>query len=461
MMKNKITLTVRALSLLFSLLLLGGCIDSGVGETTTDDPSISASVTVGSDETTKSADETTQEINEETTEMTVTGKDYAPLNYEDFKAMWLSQFDLNSVYCSGGVQRPEATFRKLMKTILDNIKSIGYNTIILQVRPNADSMYPSEVYPMSKYVVGSYGKDATYDPFAIIIEMAHERELSVHAWINPMRAMTTSEIAAVPNEYKIKQWYNDSEKKGKYVVANGSNYYLNVAYDEVRALIVDGAREILENYDIDGLHMDDYFYPTEDSSFDIHAYKDYRTSGGTKSLADFRRECLNKLVSALYSTAKAQGADIIFGISPAGNINNVRRDCADVDTWCSTEGYIDYICPQVYFGLEHQNYDFVSVCKTWSSIIKTDSVKLIVGMSLGKAKSGVDNYAGSGKNEWANNKDVLKRCLEHTASLDKCIGVAYFCYQYYYNPVSGSEVSETRTERNNFLPLLKEITWAD
>jgi uncharacterized lipoprotein YddW (UPF0748 family) len=314
---------------------------------------------------------------------------------------------------------------------------------------------------MSKYVVGSYGKDATYDPFAIIIEMAHERQLSVQAWINPMRAMTTSEIGSVSNKYKIKKWFSSSDTKGKYVVANGSNYYLNVAYEDVRNLIIEGARELLEKYDVDGLHMDDYFYPTEDTSFDLPAYAAYVKGGGKKDLKGFRRECLNALVSGLYATVKDVDERIIFGISPAGNINNVRRDCADVDTWCANPGYIDYICPQVYFGLEHQNYDFVTVCKTWSDLIKTDSVKLIVGMTLGKAKSGVDNYAASGKNEWANNKDVLKRCLEHTRSLDKCIGVAYFCYQYYYNPVSGSEVSETKTERNNFIPVLKEITWKD
>ncbi len=450
---------IKAISAILSLLILAGCTPAVPEETS----AIPADVTPEPTEAieTTAAATAEEETTEEATADPMEGmtNPYTPLNYEDIKAIWLSQFDLNSVYCSGSSQSSETNYRKMLDKILDNVKANGFNTVIVQVRPNADSMYPSEYYPMSKYVVGSYGKTAKYDPFAIMIEEAHERQLSVQAWINPMRAMTTSEIASVSNDYLIKQWYKDKETKGKYVVANGSNYYLNPAYEEVRALIINGAREILLKYDVDGLHMDDYFYPTTETSFDSAAYKEYKANGGKKSQENFRKEMLNLLVSGLWHATKAINPDMIFGISPAGNINNVRRDGADVDTWCATEGYIDYICPQVYFGLEHASYDFVSVCKTWSDLIKIDSVKLVIGMTLGKAKSGVDNYAGSGKNEWAEHKDILKRCLEHTESLDKCIGVAYFCYQYFYSPTSGAEVKETKTERDNFIPVLKEISW--
>lgn len=462
-MKNKL---IKILAVALALITLSGCTPAGDSETSAIEaditPEFTESSTVDSEPTETEAPETTEE---ETTEEVTTDpmegmtNPYTPLNYEDIKAIWLSQFDLNSVYCSGSAQNSETIYRKYLDKILDNVAENGFNTVIVQVRPNADSMYPSEYYPMSKYVVGSYGKTAKYDPFAIMIEEAHERKLSVQAWINPMRAMTTSEIASVSNDYLIKQWYKDKETKGKYVVANGSNYYLNPAYEDVRNLIINGAREILLKYEVDGLHMDDYFYPTTESSFDAAAYKDYKANGGKKSQENFRKENLNLLVSGLWQMTKSVNPDMIFGISPAGNINNVRRDGADVDTWCSCEGYIDYICPQVYFGLEHQNYDFVKVCKTFSDIIKTDKVKLVIGMTLGKAKSGVDNYAGTGKNEWAEHKDILKRCLEHTESLDKCIGVAYFCYQYFYSPTSGAEVKETKTERDNFIPVLKEISW--
>ena len=380
------------------------------------------------------------------------------IQHTDLKAMWLSQFDLNGIYTSSGNQRPKADFEKKITKVLQNVKDMGFNTVFLQVRPNADSMYPSDHYPMSKYVVGSYGKVADYDPVAMIVDEAHALGLSIHAWINPMRAMTTDEIKSVDDSFAIKKWY-DGEEKGKYVVAYGKNYYLNPAYEEVRKLIVDGATEVLTKYAFDGLHMDDYFYPTKDESFDLAAYMEYKRNGGKLLLSEFRMAELNKLIAGLYAATKACDEGLVFGISPAGNINNVRGAYADVDTWCAKDGYIDYICPQVYFGLEHQSYGFKSVCQTWKNIIKNDKVDLIIGMTFGKALSKEDQWAGSGKDEWKNNRDVLKRCLEHTEQVQKCTGIAVFCYQYFYVPTTGAKVGETAQEVANFLPVLKEISW--
>ncbi len=388
------------------------------------------------------------------------------LNYDNMKAMWISQYDLNSVYTDSGRQRSEASYKLLIRRILDNVKKDGFNTVILQVRPNADSMYESEYYPLSKYVVGKYGQSMSYDPVEIFLGEAHARGLSVQAWINPMRGMSTTEIKSVPSNFPIKKWYDDSATNGKYVVTVKNVVYLNPAYEEVRNLIVNGAREIMTRYDFDGLHMDDYFYPTQDASFDKAAYDAYKSGGGKAALALFRKDCLNKLVSSLYSMTKSVNSELLYGISPAGNISTVtNQQYADVHTWCSKPGYIDYICPQVYFGLEHQNYSFESVSKTWQNIIKLDSVDLIIGMSLGKAVNGYDGsgdqYAGTGKNEWINNKDVLVRCLEKTKNYKDCRGVAYFCYQYFYSPTGGSANVKTEEERSKFIPLLKEITWVD
>lgn len=401
---------------------------------------------------------------ETTTAKQVSTGGYKVLNYDDFKAMWLSQFDLGEVYKNGSAQRDEASFTDYMKKILGNVKSLGMNTVIVQVRPNADSMYPSEYYPMSKYVVGSYGREALYDPFAVIVEEAHALGLSVQAWINPLRGMTDAGIAKVPDKYTIKQWYSDKSTQGKQIVLKSGTWYLNPAYEEVRRLIIDGAREILEKYDVDGLHMDDYFYPTTDASFDSAAYSQYVRGGGREALADWRRSNLNALVSGLWSMTKEVNPELIFGISPAGNFNTVYDShYADVYEWCGKTGYIDYICPQAYFGLEHATFDFNKVVSKYQSMIKTDSVKLIVGMSLGKALNGskgeTDKYAGSGAREWIEHKDILARQLEMTESYKKCVGVAYFCYQYFFNPLSGAENSGTRQERAAFLPLLEKISW--
>ena len=386
---------------------------------------------------------------------------YQPINYKDVKAMWISQYDLYGVYTKSKKQRSESEFRSMMSVILDNAKKDGFNTVIVQVRPYADSMYPSEYYPMSRFVVGAYGREASYDPFAITLSFAHERGLSVHAWINPMRGMLESEVKSVSDKYAVKKWYSDKSTNGKQVVVVSDRLYFNTAYAEVRELIVNGAREILQKYNVDGLHMDDYFYPTQSASFDKSAYAEYTAGGGEKSLADFRREQLNALVSALYAMVKQENEGLMFGISPAGIINNVyNKQYADVYTWCSEEGYIDYICPQIYFGLEHENYDFIKVCNVWRDIIKTDSVKLIIGMTLEKADTGTDAYAGSGKDEWKKSTDILLRCLNYTETLEHCTGVSYFSYQFFYGPTNGVADKDTQAERDNFIPKLKEISWS-
>ena len=141
-------------------------------------------------------------------------REYAAMNYTDMKCLWISQFDLSSVYSSGGSQRAESAYRQYVNKILDNTVACGFNTVILQMRPNADSMYPSEYYPPSTYVVGAYGKDFTYDPVAIFIELAHARGLSLQAWINPLRGMTDDEIKKINEKYPIRQWYDNSATRG-------------------------------------------------------------------------------------------------------------------------------------------------------------------------------------------------------------------------------------------------------
>lgn len=424
----------KLLAFLFCLLLTG-CSTLSLPQQTTQEP--------------------TQPTTQPTTLPTQTETPPVQTREESIKAMWLTQFDLSDVYFDGEHQRSREDFTQKATQIMRNIASMGFNTVFLQIRPNADSMYPSEVYPMSKYVVGQYAGQAQYDSVEILVALARLHGLSVHAWINPMRAMKESELALAGENYLIGQWAGDEDKQGDYLVLYKDTWYLNPAYPQVRRLIAEGAKEAMERYDFDGLHIDDYFYPTTDAAFDRQAYE---TLGGGRALDDFRRQNLNALVSLLYDTAHAAGG--VFSVSPAGNIHTVyEKHYADVYTWCSQEGYLDYICPQVYFGMEHENYDFVSVCRTFSEIIHVDSVKLLVGMTFGKALSQEDPYAGSGKDEWKQNQDVLKRSLEATQGLPHCRGVAVFCYQYFYDPLTGAEIPGTKQERENFLPIFGQMDW--
>lgn len=387
---------------------------------------------------------------------------YAAVNYENVKAMWLSQYDLLPVYTDRGEQRNESDFRERIKGILANVRALGINTVFVQVRPFADSFYLSEIYPVSSYVSGGYGKDVSYDPFSIIVEEGHALGLSVHAWINPLRAMKETEIESIADGYKIKEWYNDPTKKGRYIVSVSGRWYLNPAYDEVRALVASGASEIARLYDVDGVHIDDYFYPTTDESFDLYSYQLYKSRGGELSLADFRRENINSLVKELYAAVKSENESMLFGVSPAGNMkNNYNELYADVAVWCENEGYVDYLCPQLYFGFEHSTCAFDKLCREFSEMIKADGIKLIFGMSLGKARSGYDQYAGDGKYEWRDNKDILYRQLKYTETVENCSGVSYFCYQYFYDVLTGEKVEETSAEVDKFIPLLKTITWSE
>lgn len=380
---------------------------------------------------------------------------YEPLNYDKMKAMWISQFDMKPVYIDNSGQRSESSFINMVSTILDNTVDMGFNTIIVQTRPYADSMYPSNIYPQSYVINGKYGRHMEYDPLEIIISEAHKRKLSVQGWINPMRCMRVSEISLVDDSYKVRQFYNDKTLKGKYIVTVGDRLYLNPAYDEIRKLIVDGATELLSHYEIDGLHMDDYFYPTVEESFDSEAFKKY---GNGMSLKDFRRDSLNKLVAELYSSVKLIRPDALFGISPSGVIDKVYDEhCADIYKWCSEDGYIDYICPQLYFGFEHSTCAFDKLFNRWSSIVKDPNIKLFIGMSLGKTVSKFDQYAGEGKYEWEKYNDILSRELTLVKGSDKCCGVAYFCYQYFYDPTTGISEERSEEERKTLIPILKTL----
>ena len=385
-------------------------------------------------------------------------KGYVALNYDNVKAIWLSQYDMLPVYLENGEQRDKSDFTQRVKEIFENISSLGINTVFVQVRPFGDSFYPSSVYPISSFVCGSYGKEVAYDPFAIILEEGHRLGLSVHAWINPLRAMTDNEIEKVPNSYKLKQWYNDPEKNGKYIVCVSGRWYLNPAISDVRRLVWEGAAEIVRLYDVDGVHIDDYFYPTVDEGFDKSSFDEYRTNGGTLSLADFRRENINCLVRELYASIKSENQTVLFGVSPAGVMkNNYNILYADVAKWCSSENYIDYLCPQIYFGFEHDTCAFDKLCKEFSGMIKSDNIRLIIGMTLGKAHAEFDAYAGSGQYEWRDNKDILYRQLKYTEDIENCSGVGYFSYQYFFDILSGEPIHLEET--NKLLPLLKAIEW--
>ncbi len=374
--------------------------------------------------------------------------DYEPLNYDYMKAVWISQFDVDGVFQNGGMQIEQAKFEEKMDVLFSALAERGFNTVIVQLRPNGDSFYPSAYYPPSKYAVGFYGGEFIYDPLTIMIDAAHKYKLSFQAWINPLRCMESTDMSLINVAYGVRDY--EQNHLGDYIVKWTDNrYYLNPGYEEVRQLIINGATEIVRYYDVDGVHMDDYFYPTQEAAFDN---KCYVSQTEYKNRDAFRFANINKLVSGLYSAIKAENEKVLFGISPAGNIGYTRELYADVNTWLSEEGYVDYIMPQIYWGLQHRTSPFGSIYNSWKRLIKTDSVKLIVGMSLSNAQSG---YYGESTAEWNNNRNILAKCLAYAAQ-QQCDGFSLFSLEGVLTVSDGSQCESTKEELANLFNTSKQ-----
>ena len=222
-------------------------------------------------------------------------------------------------------------------------KANGLNAIFFHVRPFGDALYPSAYYPWSHLVTGTQGQAPAdgFDPLGYAVEAAHREGIQLHAWLNPLRIMlhsgTYPPSLAEDNPYVI--WRGDDDPSNDdWVIDYRKGKYYNPAIPQVRERIVAGVREIVERYNVDGIHWDDYFYPAPDDSFDDSAaYSRYRAEGGSLSLAAWRTENISTLVRAVYSAVRQADPTCVFGISPAGNIGNCLDAGADVNTWGSTK----------------------------------------------------------------------------------------------------------------------------
>ncbi len=382
---------------------------------------------------------------------------YKPLNYDKMKAIWISQFDFKTVYCEGEKQRSEEEYRILLGKALDNVVTLGFNTVIVQLRPNADSFYPSEYYPWSHFINGSYGKFADYDPIKIFIDEAHARNLSFQGWFNPMRCMNVENAQKLDENYPLAKWMKNPECErylfvGEY--AEKPAYYLNVYYEEVRNLIINGVAEIVRYYNVDGVHMDDYFYPGNDEKMDDVELKLEQEKNPEYTLKQLRYESLSKLVSGIYSAVKKENPNVLYGIAPAGNLNNVRKHYyADVDTWCGNKGYIDYIMPQIYWGFEHPICPFAETYQLWADLCCKD-VKYMVGLTFANAIYG---YDGIHYEEFQKDKAVYRKTFDFMNAQSTFEGFAVFCYQYYFNALTNLANVKTAEEVVNSLSAMAKI----
>lgn len=366
---------------------------------------------------------------------------YSALNFDEQKGFWITYLEYASILRN----KSEKSFTKSVGEYFDNISDLGFNTVYVQVRAFGDAYYDSELFPAGEQFDGAIGTQNRFDALKIMVKCAHDRGISIHAWVNPMRTMTSSQIEKIDDSYTIKKWYNDRDRRGDYIVQSGDRWYLNPAYDEVTDLIAEGIREIAENYEVDGIQIDDYFYPTTNKSFDSTAYA---ACGNGMSLSDWRISNVNKMVKKLYRTVHTANDTMVFGISPQGSVeNNYGELYADVRKWCVESGYCDYILPQVYFGFDNPALPYADVIALWNGMVKSSDVKLVIGLAAYKIGA-EDGYAGSGKREWLNNSDIISRQMKLAESLENYGGVALYRYDSVFNPAAGVAAQVSKEIKN-------------
>lgn len=346
---------------------------------------------------------------------------------EEVRAVWVNYNELSMKSLGGGTQ---TDFQNKSEEMCRNIRESGMNTVIVHVRPFCDAFYASELFPWSVYLTGTQGQGVDYDPLGIFLAAAKAQNLSVQAWINPYRVLLSAEWEKLSDNNPAKQWYEAGKTENLLLAEDG--IYLNPSSVEAQTLIINGVREILQKYDIDAIHMDDYFYPTNDPSVDAASYASYQQAGGRLSQDDWRRENVSMFVSALYAAIKAQNPQTQLVISPGGDIRKNHDNLyADVERWAREPGFLDVLMPQLYYGFENAAKPFEKTAAEWANLRFAPNVSLCFGLAAYKCGK-EDVHAGTGVLEWTQQEDILARQLKLCRTLPHYGGFALYTYSSIY-----------------------------
>ena len=321
---------------------------------------------------------------------------------EALVGVWVPYFSLSTP------ENTQEAFEANYLQIAQTAKEKGVNAMFVHVRPFSDALYPSATYPWSHILTGTQGQDPGFDPLQFMIDTTHDLGMEFHAWLNPLRVKTSETPASLAdnNPYKVL-----SPEYPQYFMEWEGGIYLNPAYPAVRAMIAQGAAEIAENYDVDGIHFDDYFYPSEDPSLDSAAYESYTQSvENPLPLLEWRAANINAMVAQVYESIKAVKEEVVFGISPQGNIANDEAMGADVKTWAAVPGYVDYLAPQLYFSFENEALGYLEALEEWAALPQHEGLKLYAGLALYKV--GTDADGGT----WLGRDDII--ALQAEAALE-------------------------------------------
>lgn len=294
----------------------------------------------------------------------------------EFRGAWIatvSNIDWPSKQGLPSIQQQEE-----LKNKFDFLRSIGCNAVFLQIRPAADALYSSEYEPWSRFLSGKQGLAPfpLYDPLAFAIEEAHKRNMELHAWFNPFRALTDSKKNPNPQSHVTHKYPN-------WIISYGGKSYIDPGIPEAREYVIKVIIDVVKRYDIDGVHLDDYFYPYRIAGLQFGDQKSYtQYKGNNNNIDDWRRENVSTFVATLYNNIKSIKRYVKFGISPFGVWRNVSKDpegsatrggqtCyddlySDILLW-QKKGWVDYSLPQLYWERGHKAAAFEILLPWWEN----------------------------------------------------------------------------------------------
>jgi uncharacterized lipoprotein YddW (UPF0748 family) len=359
-----------------------------------------------------------------------------PINYtekeQEVRAIWVATVSNIDI----GLHTSEADYKARINIMLNRIAELNFNTVFFQVRPMNDAFYPSSYAPFSRYLTGTEGGNPGWDVLAYIIEQAHLRGLELHAWLNPYRVSTSTHLT---KEQQLSLLHNDNFAKQNpnlVMVDNNGALILNPGEPMVRAYVKNVVEELVVNYNLDGIHFDDYFYSYSGMSVlqDQATYDRTKLTGQT--LADWRRENVNTLVREIFEIVEFYNVTnqrtVKFGISPFGiwksggidgsntssvTLQSYSAQFADSKRWVE-EGWLHYIIPQLYWEFSHGLAPFADLVDWWANLTEGTGVDLIIG-------HGFYRYAD---NSWKDDNEITEQ-LRYISKFDNIVGSAFFSYR--------------------------------
>lgn len=356
-----------------------------------------------------------------------------------FRGAWIAtvaNIDWPSTEAVGDTEKQQTE----MIWLLDSLESIGINAIIFQVRPTADALYYSELEPVSHWLTGQQGswevkskvdsqESREWDPLEWTIQEAHKRGMEVHVWLNPYRVNLAKNDTSILAQNHIfrrhPEWFWEYNKQ----------WYFDPSLDVTREWICTIVQDIVERYDVQAVHMDDYFYPYPSGKKALPDSLSFaQNPRGFEDIRDWRRDNVNRAIKDIHRTIKECKDSVEFGISPFGVWRNASVDStgskttagitnyddlyADIRLWIK-EGWIDYVLPQLYWEIGKKVADYEELAHWWANEVKGTNCKLYIGLAPYRLEN------ASKKTPWGQGNEI-KRQMDLNRTIPEITGECFY-----------------------------------